>query len=616
MVFCLFLLLFNTKESIIIQSMFIYENMKQIFINGEGWSTERMESILEYTENNLAFMIVLLGVMILAAVFWNLYRKEKKTAEKAKEALRGGNKFLSAYRNNRKTAYIFISEKEFRVLYATPNLEAVTGILPEDLKTDIQLLNRLVPRREMRIIEQKLAKWDRREEFSSEMDYHIDGEKKMHRGKAQVQYCPEDGGYLLSLTDITEEYETRKSVERKLLVAQKESQSKTDFLSQMSHEIRTPMNGILGMLSLLKAHLDERTAAEEYLEKTESLSHFLLTLINDILDMSRIESGKIQLEEVPFSLEQLAEKLDSMFRSTAAAKGINWKIEMQDFDVKYVIGDEMRLSQVIINFISNANKFTPPGGTVQVLFRQMDRIGNDLHFMIRVKDTGKGIKEDFISKIFRPFEQEDASTAHNYGGSGLGMAIADSMVKLMNGQILVESEEGKGTEFSVYLSLPVADKQEVNVAEGLPETAEDPAMTQALAGFTLNGIRILLAEDNDINAEIAMEILAMEGAVLTRACDGNEVVKLFGESRPYTFDVILMDIQMPGMDGWEATRVIRRMDREDADLPILAMSANAFVEDRRKSQECGMNAHINKPVDYDEVRRIIGQQLWAVRSHH
>lgn len=616
MVFCLFLLLFNTKESIIIQSMFIYENMKQIFINGEGWSTERMESILEYTENNLAFMIVLLGVMILAAVFWNLYRKEKKTAEKAKEALRGGNKFLSAYRNNRKTAYIFISEKEFRVLYATPNLEAVTGILPEDLKTDIQLLNRLVPRREMRIIEQKLAKWDRREEFSSEMDYHIDGEKKMHRGKAQVQYCPEDGGYLLSLTDITEEYETRKSVERKLLVAQKESQSKTDFLSQMSHEIRTPMNGILGMLSLLKAHLDERTAAEEYLEKTESLSHFLLTLINDILDMSRIESGKIQLEEVPFSLEQLAEKLDSMFRSTAEAKGINWKIEMQDFDVKYVIGDEMRLSQVIINFISNANKFTPPGGTVQVLFRQMDRIGNDLHFMIRVKDTGKGIKEDFISKIFRPFEQEDASTAHNYGGSGLGMAIADSMVKLMNGQILVESEEGKGTEFSVYLSLPVADKQEVNVAEGLPETAEDPAMTQALAGFTLNGIRILLAEDNDINAEIAMEILAMEGAVLTRACDGNEVVKLFGESRPYTFDVILMDIQMPGMDGWEATRVIRRMDREDADLPILAMSANAFVEDRRKSQECGMNAHINKPVDYDEVRRIIGQQLWAVRSHH
>lgn len=575
-----------------------------------------MKAILEYTENNLIYMIVLLGVMVLAAVFWNLYRKEKKAAEKARAALKGGNKFLSSYRNNRKTAYIFISEKEFKVLYATPNLETVTGILPEDLKTDVQLLNRLVLRKEMRIIERKLQKWNRHEEFSSEMNYQKNGEKEMHRGKAQVQYCPEDGGYLLSLTDITEEYAVRRELEDKFATAQRESQSKTDFLSQMSHEIRTPMNGILGMLSLLKAHLGERAAAEEYLAKTESLSHFLLTLINDILDMSRIESGKVQLEEASFSLEQLAEKLDSMFRSTAEAKGINWKIEMQDFDVKYVIGDEMRLSQVIINFISNANKFTPPGGTVQVLFRQMDRVGNDLHFMIRVKDTGKGIREDFISKIFRPFEQEDASTAHNYGGSGLGMAIADSMVKLMNGQILVESEEGKGTEFSVYLSLPIAEKQEENVAAGLPESADDPAMAQALANFTLKGIRILLAEDNDINAEIAMEILAMEGAVLTRACDGNEAVKLFKESRPYTYDVILMDIQMPGMDGWEATRVIRKMKREDVDLPILAMSANAFLEDRRKSEESGMNAHINKPVDYDEVRRIIGEELWTVRSQH
>ena len=283
--------------------------------------------------------------------------------------------------------------------------------------------------------------------------------------------------------------------------------------------------------------------------------------------------------------------------------------------MKYVIGDEMRLSQVIINFISNANKFTPPGGTVQVLFRQMDRIGNDLHFMIRVSDTGKGIKEDFLSKIFRPFEQEDASTAHNYGGSGLGMAIADSMVRLMNGQIPVESEEGKGTEFSVYLSLPVSETQDEKETPIQNVTEEDPAMLRAIEAFTLKGIRILLAEDNDINAEIAMEILAMEGAVLTRACDGEEVVQMFKESQPYSFDVILMDIQMPKLDGWEATKVIRRMNREDVDIPILAMSANAFVEDRRKSQESGMNGHISKPVDYDEVRRIIGEQLWVVRSH-
>lgn len=573
-----------------------------------------MKRILEYTEHNLVYMIVLLGVMILAAVFWNLYLREKRTARKAEEKLRGGEKFYSAFENDKKTAYVFIREKNRKVLYATPNLEWMTGIRPEDLETDTELMNELIVRREARTIGAELEHWNKEQEYTSELNYHRRGEKELRRGKISIQYCKEDEGYLLTLSDITEEFEQRRNMEQKLILAQKESQSKTDFLSQMSHEIRTPMNGILGMLSLLKSHLDQPDAAEEYLRKTEDLSHFLLTLINDILDMSRIESGKVQLEEVPFSLEKLAEKLDSMFRSTAEAKGISWKIEMQDFDVKYVIGDEMRLSQVIINFISNANKFTQPGGTVQVLFRQMDRIGDELHFMIRVSDTGKGIKEDFLSKIFRPFEQEDASTAHNYGGSGLGMAIADSMVRLMNGQILVESEEGKGTEFSVYLSLPVAKVQEEK-EEILTVSVEDQEKRRAIDAFTLNGIRILLAEDNDINAEIAMEILAMQGAILTRACDGAEVVKMFKESQPYTFDVILMDIQMPEMDGWEATRVIRKLPREDVDIPILAMSANAFLEDRRKSMESGMNGHISKPVDYDEVRRIIGEQLWTVRSH-
>ncbi len=573
-----------------------------------------MKRILEYTEHNLIYMIVLLGVMILAAVFWNLYLREKRVARKAEEKLRGGEKFYSAFENDKKTAYVFIREKNQKVLYATPNLEWMTGIRPEELKTDTELMTGLIVRREARAIGAELEHWNKEQEYTSELNYHRRGEKELRRGKISIQYCKEDGGYLLTLSDITEEFEQRRKMEQKLILAQKESQSKTDFLSQMSHEIRTPMNGILGMLSLLKAHLDQPDAAEEYLRKTEDLSHFLLTLINDILDMSRIESGKVQLEEVPFSLEKLAEKLDSMFRSTAEAKGINWKIEMQDFDVKYVIGDEMRLSQVIINFISNANKFTQPGGTVQVLFRQMDRIGDELHFMIRVSDTGKGIKEDFLSKIFRPFEQEDASTAHNYGGSGLGMAIADSMVRLMNGQILVESEEGKGTEFSVYLSLPVAKVQEEK-EEIRTISAEDQEKRRAIDTFTLKGIRILLAEDNDINAEIAMEILAMQGAILTRACDGAEVVKMFKDSQPYTFDVILMDIQMPEMDGWEATRVIRKLPREDVDIPILAMSANAFLEDRRKSMESGMNGHISKPVDYDEVRRIIGEQLWTVRSH-
>lgn len=200
-----------------------------------------MRRVLEYTENNLIYMIVLLGVMILTAVFWNLYRKEKRAAKRAREELKGGEKFYSSFGSNQKTAYVFVSEKGRRVLYVTPNLELVTGIRPEDLKTDTELMTGLIVRREARIIGRKLETWDKEEEFSSEVNYHRNGEKELRRGKITIIYCKEESGYLLILSDIMEEYEHRREMERKLLAAQKESQSKTDFLSQMSHEIRTPM---------------------------------------------------------------------------------------------------------------------------------------------------------------------------------------------------------------------------------------------------------------------------------------------------------------------------------------------------------------------------------------
>ena len=422
--------------------------------------------------------------------------------------------------------------------------------------------------------------------------------------------------YLVVFCDNTEDYKIRSTMKEELEQAYQESQAKTDFLSKMSHEIRTPMNGILGMLSLARSHVKDPEQTDYYLNRAESLSQFLLTLINDILDMSRIESGKMELEAVPFDLFRVAEKLDSMFRNTTEAKNIRWEITMQDFDVSRVVGDELRLTQVIINFISNAVKFTPAGGAVSVTFRQMHKIEGKMHLMIRVRDTGKGIKADFISRIFRPFEQEDASTAHHYGGSGLGMAIADNIVKLMDGQIIVESEEGKGSEFVVYISLPIAGGEQT-VPESwnvVRQEEEEGDIKKAIEEFTLEGIRLLLAEDNDVNAEIAIEIMEMEGAVLERACDGLEAVRMFEESPAYGYDAILMDIQMPNMNGWEAAAQIRRSSRPDADIPIFAMSANAFVEDKRHSIEIGMNGHISKPVDYDEVRELVGEALLR-RSH-
>lgn len=575
-----------------------------------------MSMILGYIkEREVSFLFFLLLVLLII-ILWNLYKKEKKRADSAELSVSGERKFYGAFVKERKDFFIYFRKEDLRILYISPNFENITGIASKLMYEDIEVLNTLYTHTTRRKIQENIDAWDKNNALELECDYKKRGSEEDKRACITIEITQDGEGYLLTFRDITEEYNLRQHIYGELQDARRESQSKTDFLSQMSHEIRTPMNGILGMLSLMRTHIRNERAAIGYLDKTEQLSQFLLTLINDILDMSRIESGKMKLEKAPFDLYQMADKLDTMFRTTAEDKGIHWRVEMQDFDVRYVVGDSLRLNQVIINFISNANKFTPAGGSVTVTFRQMDKIGGDLHFMIKVKDTGKGIKKDFISKIFRPFEQEDASTAHNYGGSGLGMAIADSLIKLMNGKILIESEEGKGSEFSVYLSLPIAqDMEQSYPGEESISRKQNREKQKAIKEFTLEGLKILMAEDNDINAEIAAEILEMQGASVTRAIDGEEVIQIFENSVEGFYDVILMDIQMPKLDGWEATKKIRALHRADANILIFAMSANAFLEDQRHSVEVGMNGHISKPVDFNEVRELIGIHMYEMRSH-
>lgn len=572
-----------------------------------------MMRVLSYISDHLGILSVLLAVSVLAVLFLCLYMRERRKCKAAGDEVSEEREFYRLVACNRGDVHMLIRREDLRVMYVSPNLREVAGIEAEAVRADIEVLKEAVSRGTARKVVRLLKGWDGTGTFESELDFRVIGGDRTGRGKLCV-VCTEDrSSYLASFYDITGEYAIRQQLQKELDQAHQESRAKTDFLSKMSHEIRTPMNGILGLLSLAKAHADETDTVEEYLEKTESLSQFLLTLINDILDMSRIESGKMELEEVPFDLYGVADKLNEMFDSTAKAKGIAWKVRLQDLKDRYVVGDELRLTQVIINFISNAMKFTPAGGTVSVTFRQMHKIDGNLHLMIRVRDTGKGIKPGFISRIFRPFEQEEASTAHHYGGSGLGMAIADNIIKLMNGQIIVDSEEGRGTEFAVYLSLPIAGEGQEPLES--PEIArrresQSGERKKEIEKFTLNGLRILLAEDNDLNAEIAIELLEMEGASVERACDGTEAVEMFRVSEPGYYDAILMDIQMPSLDGWDATAEIRKLPRQDVGLPILAMSANAFVEDKRHSIEVGMDGHISKPVDFDEVRRVLAECLY------
>lgn len=397
--------------------------------------------------------------------------------------------------------------------------------------------------------------------------------------------------------DITEDRARLKKLKEKVGQAEEESQSKTAFLSNMSHEIRTPMNGILGMLMLARTQI-QNPGAMTYIDKAEELSKYLLSIINDILDMSRIEADKLQLEEKPFGIHELAKRLQDMFQKNIESKGLKFILEIKDFTVEYLVGDEFRILQVLVNFLSNALKFTSEG-EVRLTFRQILRENEKISFMVQVHDTGIGMEASFINRIFRPFEQESAGVAKKYGGSGLGMAIADQMVSLMGGEIVIDSMPGKGSDFTVYLSLP-----EAQMAEAVQTEAAAPEESE----FTYEGCHILMAEDNAINIEIAVSILEMKGATVDVAENGKEAVEKFAASEPGTYDFILMDVQMPVMDGREATMEIRRLPREDADkILIFALSADAFVEAQRYSIQCGMDGHFSKPIDFDEMGKEIGR---------
>ena len=490
--------------------------------------------------------------------------------------------------------------KDLYPVYITESFEQQLDVTGDDIKTDIGIfLDKVGSGKDWKLWK-KYRSWDGKQPFTS--DFYLERMKSWYRLEITRS---KDGLYdTFQFRDITEDKKELEAAKEQLKIAESVSQSKTEFLSSMSHEIRTPMNGIIGMLTLAHGQLRGHSA-ENYIIKAEQLSKYLLSVINDILDMSRIEAGKIELESKPFELAALAEKLRNMFQKNVEAKGVAFYVEMKDVDVKYIVGDELRISQILVNFLSNAQKFTEKG-EIRVTFRQLQKENGKVSLMFRVHDTGKGMDAKFISRIFKPFEQESQDITKQYGGSGLGMSITDRLVNLMGGEIVIDSMLGKGSDFSVYLTLPIAEVSEIET-EQEDETGTD---------FTFNGCHILMAEDNEINAEIAVSILENEGAKVDVAVNGKDAVEKYAASAPGTYNFILMDIQMPVMNGRDAAKQIRSMDRKDAgEIPIFALSADAFVEDQRLSAMSGMNGHFTKPIDFEEMRVQIGKILKGRRKY-
>ena len=405
--------------------------------------------------------------------------------------------------------------------------------------------------------------------------------------------------YNIQLTQANDEMRRAQDAAAEALQsAERASKAKTDFLSNMSHDIRTPMNAIIGITTLMKNELHEPEKLAEHLGKLESSGQLLLGIINDILDMSRIESGKTTLNIEKMNLSQQVSQLDSIIRQQAGQRRQSFTVST-DLQHENVLGDPNRLNQVLMNILSNAVKYTPTGGHIRLEVEELPRNEHYARYRFVVQDDGIGMSEAFQKTLFDPFTREEKSGTNKVQGTGLGMAITKSVVDLMGGSISVESATGKGTRFEVVLEFPIdTEADAVQQAQALPEETE--------AASPLSGMKFLCAEDNAINAEILEMLLEAKGASCTICPNGQEIVDSFASVKPGDYDMILMDIQMPVMDGLEATRRIRSSENPlGRTIPILAMTANAFLEDMQKSKEAGMDEHLSKPVDISALEQVV-----------
>ena len=406
-----------------------------------------------------------------------------------------------------------------------------------------------------------------------------------------------------------EEMKKRALLEEALTQANKANAAKSAFLSNMSHDIRTPMNAIVGFTTLAASRIDQPERVQEYLGKIQSSSAHLLSLINDILDMSHIESGKVSLDEQPYNLVDLLEDLYSIIQAETSARQLYFTVDTTGVRHADVRCDKLRINQILLNLLGNALKFTNPGGFVKVKVDEDVKVA-ELdgapagygRYRFIVSDTGIGMSPEFVEHIFDPFERERTSTISGIQGTGLGMTITKNLVDMMHGSIAVKSVQGKGTAFTIELTLQLAGKRAA--------AARESKAPHANARHHLQKSRILLVDDNDLNREIAITLLEDEGLTVEYAVDGCEAVEKIMNSPAGHYQLVLMDVQMPVMNGYEATKAIRRLsDPTRAKVPILAMTADAFEEDRQKALRSGMDGHLSKPIEIDRLFEALDELL-------
>ena len=463
------------------------------------------------------------------------------------------------------------------------------GLIVYDTNGDIIHINNRA--RELKIV-------DKVETLYNSGEYFFYEDKVYKVEKFQIVNNGVNYGYAYYVDNETSNYYYEKKLEDEKSRADIACQAKTEFLASMSHDIRTPMNAILGMSNIAKLHIDDKERVEDCLSKIDISGNHLLELINEVLDMNKIESGELELNEESFNLLDMIDQIEIMTKPLMEGKNHTFKIDTENVEHTSLRGDRSRLSQIIMNLLSNAVKYTNEGGNISLSIYELGNDEDSATYKITVKDNGIGMSEEYLPNLFDPFTRAKDENVYKSQGTGLGMAITKKFADLLGATINVESELKKGTTFTVIVGFTYENEKEVTKKKNL----------EGVTNLDFTGKNILLAEDNEINSEIATEILSMAGFNVIWAVDGEDAVNKFSESEDNYFSLIFMDIQMPKKTGFEATMAIRAIDSEYAkNIPIIAMTANAFVDDIKACKDAGMNNHIAKPIDLNRLYEVLSE---------
>lgn len=562
------------------------------YVIPEAIINENMNTFSSYVMLLCTSMVVIMFILCLC-LFILLY---KKRAESMDAVLISRERLFDLLVSNTKNAFALLAKKQKEPLYVTSNMNKLLGGNSISMDTEavrFQMLCRGAGSEAVKQLNAELAQWDESSDFVSG---YLPCETEKKTSYIVMRIYPVEGSrdeYIVVAQDVTQEREREEALKNVLSIAQSANIAKTKFLSNMSHDIRTPMNAIVNMTAFAMESMDDREMLSEYLETIKSSSDHLLHLLNDILDMSRIESGKIILASEPFDMKECLNDTVEIIKSLAGQKGqkLMFACDIRHFRLK---GDELKLSQILINLLNNAVKFTPEGGSIHFEITELKSLKSETaSYRFLVRDNGIGISEDSLVKIFEPFSRGKDASVRKIEGTGLGLSITKNFVEAMGGSITVSSKPGEGTEFVVELFFE-------NDFEVPRERKED----NLIEDVSFEGSLALLCEDNEINRKIAVRLLERIGFQVQIACDGGEAVSKFLMSETGTYRVIFMDIQMPIMNGYEATAEIRNSEHpEAASIPIIAMTGDVFAEDVEKARAAGMNRHIGKPLNLAELAR-------------